>query len=119
LAVVASRSSLVAALLRTPVPSDRHSVLNFLRGLSRNELECLADFNGAWLIESEYSQNVNPYRLMADFFDPAVSESWQNPDVRSHRTFVVLAWLDQLHCRKGLRVQQADRTDDSLTNAAA
>lgn len=116
MAVVASRSSLIGALLRIPVPSNRLTVLNFLQGLSRDELECLAEFHGAWVLEAEYSHNVNPYRLMADFFDPTSSDRWQNPDVRSHRTFVVLEWLDHIPCRIP-QSRQLKKTD--LKNAAA
>lgn len=104
LAVAASRSSLIGALLRIPVPTNRPHLLNFLRGLSRDELECLAEFHGAWLIEAELATTCNPYRLMADFFDPTLSERWHNPDVRAHRTFVVLAWLDLLRCKLAIRI---------------
>lgn len=113
MAAVASRSSLIGALLRTPTPSNRIPLLNFLRGLSRDELECLADFQGAWVLESEFSKPCNPYRLMADFFDPNISECWQNPHARAHRTFVVLAWLDLLQCKIALAVEA-----NQLDNAA-
>jgi len=101
LAVEASRSSLVGALLRTAAPANRHSVVNFLRGLSRDELECLADFQGACMLEAQ-NGNANPYRLMADFFDPVVSEKWLNADDRAHKTFVVMAWLERT--RRAMRV---------------
>jgi hypothetical protein len=104
LAVAASRSYLIGALLRTPVASNRPILLNFLRGLSRDELQCLAEFHGAWLIEAELSKTCNPYRLMADFFDPTLSDRWNNPDIRAHRTFVVLAWLDLFRCKVALRL---------------
>ena len=104
MAVTASRSSLIGALLRTPVPSNRPELLDFLRGLSRNELECLAEFHGAWLIEADFATTCNPYRLMADFFDPTLSDRWQNPDVRAHRTFVVLAWLDLIQRKLSIRI---------------
>jgi hypothetical protein len=96
LAAVASRSSLVGALLRNALPTHRHIVLDFLQGLSRDELECLAEFQGACILEAGYSENYNSYRLMSDFFDPAVSDRWHNPDDRGHKMFVVLAWLDQV-----------------------
>jgi hypothetical protein len=108
LAVASSRSSLIGALLRTPVPSNRPELLNFLRGLSRDELECLAEFHGAWLIEAEFATTCNPYRLMADFFDPTLSDHWSNPDVRAHRTFVVLAWLDLLRRKLAVHIQTSD-----------
>jgi hypothetical protein len=108
LAIAASRSSLIGALLRVAVPSSRLPILNFLRGLSRDELECLAEFQGAWLIEAELAPPCNPYRMMADFFDPDLSASWQNPDVRAHRTFVVLAWLDLLRHDASARVSARD-----------
>jgi hypothetical protein len=95
LAVVASRSSLLGALLRNALPVNRHAVLNFLQGLSRDELECLAEFQGACILEAEYSETFNPYRLISDFFDPAGCERWRNPDARAHKMFVLLAWLDQ------------------------
>jgi hypothetical protein len=79
-------------------------VLDFLDGLSQDELECLAEFQGACVLESEYSLLFNAYRLMADFFDPAVSERWHNPTDRAHKTFVVLAWLDKLDFPAPLRL---------------
>ena len=97
LAAVASRSSLLGALLRNASPVSRHIVIDFLSGLSRDELECLAEFQGACLLEEEYSVACNPYRLMADFFDPCVCDRWNNPDDRAHKMFIVLAWLDHLH----------------------
>ena len=108
MAVAASRSSLIGALLRPPVPSNRPALLNFLRGLSRDELECLAEFQGAWLIEAEFTATCNPYRLMADFFDPTLSERWHSPDIRAHRTFVVLAWLDLLPGKVAIRIQSPE-----------
>jgi hypothetical protein len=94
LAAVASRSSLVGALLRAGNPAYRHSVYDFLRGLSRDELECLGEFQGAWFLESQYGGASSPYRLMADFFDPAASERWGNPEERAHKMFVLLTYLD-------------------------
>ena len=88
MAVVASRSALVGALLRTAVPSNRHSLVDFLRGLSRDELECLAEFQGACILESDRA--ANPYKLLADFFDPGMCLRWQNAEDRAHKTFVVL-----------------------------
>ena len=41
---------------------------------------------------------------MGEFFDPRVSERWQNPADRAHKTFVVLAWLDQLDCPAPLQL---------------
>ncbi len=96
LAVVASRSSLVGALLRDAIPVNRPAVSDFLQGLSLDELECLAEFQGACVIEAEYSETCHSYRLMSDFFDPEVCERWRQPDARAHKTFVVLAWLDHL-----------------------
>jgi len=96
LAAVASRSSLVGALLRNAKNVNRHILLDFLQGLSRNELECLAEFQGACVLEAEYSESFNSYRLMPDFFDPAGSERWRNPDDRAHKMFIVLGYLDHL-----------------------
>ena len=111
LAVEASRSSLVGALLRTAVPASRHSIVDFLRGLSRDELECLADFQGACMLEAQYG-NANPYRLMADFFDPSISERWMNPEDRAHKTFVVMAWLERT--RRSMRVNLSQTRPNSL-----
>lgn len=94
LAVAASRSSLIGALLRAAQPVNRPSALTFLRGLSSDELLCLAEFQGACVIETLHSSGFNVYRFLPDFFDPATSERWQNADDRAHKTFVVLAWLD-------------------------
>jgi hypothetical protein len=107
LAVVASRSSLVGALLRAASLSRRHPVLDFLEGLSQDELECLADFQGSSLIEAEYSLAFNAYRFMGEFFNPAISERWQNPGDRAHKTFIVLAWLDKLDCPVPVRLHSA------------
>jgi hypothetical protein len=96
LAAVASRSSLVGALLRNANIVNRHILLDFLQGLSRDELECLAEFQGACVLEAEYSTSFNSYRLMSDFFDPAISERWRNPDDRAHKMFIVLGYLDHL-----------------------
>jgi hypothetical protein len=96
LAAVASRSSLVGALLRYATPLNRHLILDFLQGLSRDELECLAEFQGACILEVEFAENRNSYRLMTDFFDPVFSERWRNPDDRAHKMFVLLAYLDHL-----------------------
>ena len=105
MAAVASRSSLVAALLRNAIPVNRQLVLDFLRGLSRDELECLAEFQGACVLEQEFLLVCHPYRLMGDFFDPAVCERWRNPDNRAHKMFVVLAYLDRLQASISIRVQ--------------
>lgn len=96
LAVVASRSSLMGALIRTANPSNLHCVLDFLTGLSCGELECLAEFQGACLLEMGEA-SANPYRMLAEFFDPAVSERWRNCEDRAHKTFVVLSWLEVQH----------------------
>jgi hypothetical protein len=96
LAAVASRSSMVGALLHNALPANRHIISDFLQGLSRDELECLAEFQGASILEAEHSETCNSYRLMSDFFDPALNERWDNPDDRAHKMFVVLAWLDHL-----------------------
>ena len=93
LAAVASRSALMGALIRTASPVNLHSVLDFLHGLSCGELECLAEFQGACLLEMGDTP-ANPYRMLADFFDPAVSERWRNCDDRAHKTFIVLSWLE-------------------------
>jgi hypothetical protein len=96
LAAVASRSSLMGALIRTANPSNLHSVLDFLTGLSCGELECLAEFQGACLLEMTVTA-TNPYRMLAEFFDPAVSERWRNCEDRAHKTFIVLSWLEVQH----------------------
>jgi len=93
LAVAAARSSLVGALLSTADPANRDSIESFLQGLSRDELQCIAEFQGACIIESEYS-GYTEYRLLAGFFDPDFCDRWPDPTDRAHKTFVVLAWLD-------------------------
>ncbi len=102
MAVVASRSSLVGALLRTAAPSQRHYVVDFLRGLSRDELECLAEFEGACVLEAQDLCSFNPYNLLADFFYAAPGDHRQNADDRAHKTFVVLAWLERCHVRQAV-----------------
>jgi hypothetical protein len=96
---------LVGALLRTAVPVNRQFVYDFLGGLSLDELECLAEFQGAWLLEEEYSVACHPYRLMADFFDPMWGDRWRNPDERAHKMFIVLAYLDHLHRSISIHIQ--------------
>lgn len=105
MAAVASRSSMVGALLRTAIPSNQHLVMDFLQGLSRDELECLAEFQGACVLEKEFSVACQPYRLMADFFDPSASERWRNPDDRAHKMFIVLAYLDLLQGSISIRIR--------------
>jgi hypothetical protein len=101
---VASRCSLVGGLLRKAVPANRHSVLNFLRGLSRDELECLAEFQGACILEADEISN-NPYRLLAEYFDADYCGRWNNACDRAHKTFVVLAYLDLLDNSISIRIQ--------------
>jgi hypothetical protein len=96
---------MVGALLRTAIPVNRHLVLDLLQGLSRDELECLAEFQGACVLEEEFSVACHPYRLMADFFDPSVSERWRHPDDRAHKMFIVLAYLDRLRPSLSIRIQ--------------
>ena len=93
LAAVASRSSLVGALVRTADPATRDSAESFLQGLSLDELQCIAEFQGACIIESEFSGH-SEYRLLVEFFDAAFCDRWPYPEQRAHKTFVVLAWLD-------------------------
>jgi hypothetical protein len=97
LAEVASRSSLVGALVSTVDPATRNSLLTFLEGLSRDELQCIAEFQGACIIEAglqpEFS-GISEYRMLAEFFDASFSERWPDSGERCHKTFVVLAWLD-------------------------
>jgi hypothetical protein len=85
-------------------------VLDFLCGLSRDELECLAEFQGACLLEEE-CQACHPYRLMADFFDPLVCARWHNPDDRAHKMIVVLAYLDHLQPAVSVRIKPRSFTD--------
>lgn len=96
MAVIASRSSLIGALLRGTPPVWRHITLNFLRGLSRDELEVIAEFQGSFLLEAEYSGARNPYLLLPEFFEPEVSSAWQNAEDKAHKTFVVMGYLDHL-----------------------
>ena len=93
MAVVASRSSLVCALLRSADPPTRFLVRSFLQGLSLDELKCLAEFQGACLLESLVN-TPSPYRVLPEFFDSAFSERWPSPEDRAHKTFIVLEWLD-------------------------
>jgi len=63
------------------------------------------------MLEAQYG-NANPYRLMADFFDPSISERWINPDDRAHKTFVVMAWLERT--RRTMRVSITPARHNSL-----
>jgi hypothetical protein len=106
LAAVASRSFLVGALLQTAIPVNRHLVSDFLQGLSRDELECLAEFQGSCVLEEGSSVACHPYRLMTDFFNPSVCDRWRNPDDRAHKMCVVLAYLDRLQQSILIRISQ-------------
>ena len=99
MAAVAARSSLIGALLRTTTPVNPSAALNFLRGLSRDELACIAEFHGACTLEASHGLNKSPYRVLPCFFDPGASDRWRDPDDRAHKTFVVLAWLEYLEKR--------------------
>lgn len=68
------------------------------------------------MLEEQVVRNVNPYRLMAEFFDPNVSDRWVNADNRAHKTFVVLAWLE--HCNDPMRVKMASGSIPSSLHAA-
>jgi hypothetical protein len=92
LAAVASRSSLVGALSRTADSGNRDCIESFLQGLSRDELQCIAEFHGACIIESEFSC-CSEYRMLGEFFDPGLNDRWSEEE-RVHKTFVVLAWID-------------------------
>jgi hypothetical protein len=106
LAVAASRSSLIGALIRTATPSNLHLALDFLQGLSSGELECLAEFQGACVLEMD-DKTSSPYRMLTDFFDPAIFERWQNCDDRAHKTFIVLSWLEVQRVRPQVRTLAA------------
>jgi hypothetical protein len=54
------------------------------------------------MLEGLVGKHVNPYRLMAKFFDPGLSDRWVNADNRAHKTFVVLAWLE--HTDRSVRL---------------
>jgi hypothetical protein len=81
-------------------PAERRSVIDFLRGLSLDELECLADFEGACTLEACVNVDLpgdggfKPYRLLASFFDVSDSDRWCNADDCAHKAFVALAWLE-------------------------
>lgn len=109
MAVVASRSSLVGALLRTAAPTQRHYIVDFLRGLSRDELECLAEFEGACVLEAQDVDSFSPYSLLCDFFDSMTGDRWHNADDRAHKTFVVLAWLERCSGMRKTSVKPAVR----------
>lgn len=55
----------------------------------------------------------HPYRLMADFFNPATCERWHNPDDRSHKMFVVLAYLDCLQASVSVRISPEGSVSES------
>jgi len=93
LAVVASRSSLFGALLRTALPNHRHAVFHFLRGLSRDELECLAEFEGAMAMETWEFPGISPYEILMEFFADWGCRT-NNEDDLAHKTCVVLSWLE-------------------------
>lgn len=99
MAAVAARSSLIGALLRTATPVNTSAAFTFLRGLSRDELACIAEFQGACMLEASHGLNKSPYRLLPCFFDPSASDRWRDPDDCAHKTFIVLAWLEYLENR--------------------
>jgi hypothetical protein len=109
LAVVAARSTLIGALLGATTPVNHHSAYSFLGGLSRGELECIAEFQGAYLLEcadgAADQPKLSPYKLLSEFFDPLASDRWSDPDDRAHKTFVVLAWLEHLDWKIAVTVE--------------
>jgi len=109
LAVDASRSAIAAALLRTVTPPKRPVVLGFLRGLSRDELECVAEFEGACTLESCTAHSVSRYRMLPEFFDSASGERWCNEEDRAHKTFVLLTWTEFLYGRASTPAKQTAR----------
>ena len=95
---------MIGALLRIVVPVNRHLVLDFLRGLSRDELECLAEFEGACALEE--TEAFNQYRMLPLFFDPTW-ERWKNADDCAHKTFIVLAWLKYRTSVRAIRIHSS------------
>lgn len=93
MANIASRSFLVGALLRHAVPTQRHPLFSFLRGLSQGELECLADFQGALILESQ-TGSVSAYRLMEEFFQQKLSLQCKSAEEKAHKSYVLLTYLD-------------------------
>lgn len=85
MAVVDSRASLVNALLGGRNPAIRASLSEFLSGLSRDEMQCIAEFEGACILE-----DTTAYRMLAPFF----ANGWPDAEARAHKTFVILTWLD-------------------------
>jgi hypothetical protein len=83
----------MGALIRTADPSHLLSVIDFLHGLSYGEMECLAEYQGASLLEA-INGPVNLYRMLSDFFDPEISGCWRNSDDRAHKMFIVISWLE-------------------------
>lgn len=108
MAAVASRSSLVCALLKSADPTTRLLAFGFLQGLSLDELKCLAEFQGACVLESLVN-SPSPYRLLPDFFDSG--DRWPCPEDRAHKTFIVLEWLEHTHRKPmSIAVSAAART---------
>jgi hypothetical protein len=64
-----------------------------LRGLSSDELECIAEFQGAYVLESSSGRKANPYHLIHDFFNTIDSERWNGEDDRACKTLLMLAWV--------------------------
>jgi hypothetical protein len=87
-------------------------VIEFLRGLSRDELECLAEFQGACVLEQEYTKQCHPYRLMTDFFNPVTCGRWRNPDHRAHKMFIVLGYLDRIQGSVSIRIAAERKSSD-------
>ena len=93
MAVVASRASLVNALLSGASPANRESLSEFLSGLSCDELQCIAEFQGASILEAGPAQ-YSEYRLLTKFFGAESAGRWPDAAERAHKTFVLLTWLD-------------------------
>ena len=87
-------------------PASRLPVFDFLEGLTVDELKCLAEFQGACVLES-LVKCPSPYRVLPEFFDDSGTR-WQSPDDRAHKTFIVLEWLEHTQ-RKPMQIAVAAR----------
>ena len=95
--------------MRSADPATRIPALDFLQGLSLDELKCLAEFQGACVLESMV-KSPSPYRLLPDFFDSA-GDRWPCPEDRAHKTFIVLEWLEHTQRKPmSISVSAATRT---------
>jgi hypothetical protein len=100
----ALRNALVAALSSCADGSLRREARRFLAGLSSDELEFIAEFLGACILDAACILECRQSRAelavrIAEFQHARVTSVRLQPEDREHKTILLLEYL----CRSGLR----------------